>query len=710
MSDILVFHNQAANGGGLWQQNATIDVSSGLFISNSVSSEGGGVFGSAGAVRFDNSVFWENIAANGGALRLNNSGGSTANNSCIMGNSDTALVHLTGGQMNATNTWWGAADGPSGAGPGSGDSVDTGVNFTPFQTSAPDFCTESAIEAGITISPTSLSLVEGTSDIVTVTLTSEPTATVTITLTSDSPRCTVSPTPIELNSTNWQTGTQFTVAAVDNQVADGTAVCEITSEATSADANYDGLSGAPVIVTVTDNDRIEVIATPTQMTLAEGESGAVTVTLTAEPVTPVTATLTSDNPRCTISPPTVQLNSANWQTGAQTTSTAVDNQIVDGDAVCRIITSISSGNARHIRRGVTPPVIVNVIDNDEAGLVVSPTNLDLVEGITGTLTLTLTSEPTATVVVTLTSDSSRCTVGPTPVELNNTNWQTGTSILVTALDNPVVDGDAVCTITSSAGSDDANYNGLTATPVIVNVADNDQAGIIISPTSLSLVEGITGTLTISLTSEPTATVAVTLTSDSPRCTVSPTSVELTSTNWQTGMTVMVTAVDNQVVDGAASCNVTSIAGSDDANYDGLTGEPVTVNVTDNDQAGIVISPTTLSLVEGITGTVRITLTSEPTATVAVTLISDSPRCTVSPTSTNLDSSTWQAGVQVTITAVDNQVVDGAAVCEITSEASSSDPNYEGLAGPPVTVNVEDNDQPVVDGIRYFPIIENRTAP
>jgi len=36
--------------------------------------------------------------------------------------------------INAENNWWGAADGPSGVGPGSGDKVTAGVDFAPFRT------------------------------------------------------------------------------------------------------------------------------------------------------------------------------------------------------------------------------------------------------------------------------------------------------------------------------------------------------------------------------------------------------------------------------------------------------------------------------------------------------------------------------------------------------------------------------------------------
>ncbi|MEK7833025.1 MAG: right-handed parallel beta-helix repeat-containing protein [Acidobacteriota bacterium] len=43
-------------------------------------------------------------------------------------------LQVVGSTANATNNWWGATNGPSGAGGGSGDSIATGVPFTPFLT------------------------------------------------------------------------------------------------------------------------------------------------------------------------------------------------------------------------------------------------------------------------------------------------------------------------------------------------------------------------------------------------------------------------------------------------------------------------------------------------------------------------------------------------------------------------------------------------
>lgn len=56
----------------------------------------------------------------------------------IVGNINSGFGLNNGGTgtVTATGNWWGSASGPSGAGPGTGDSVSTGVTFTPWLTSA----------------------------------------------------------------------------------------------------------------------------------------------------------------------------------------------------------------------------------------------------------------------------------------------------------------------------------------------------------------------------------------------------------------------------------------------------------------------------------------------------------------------------------------------------------------------------------------------
>lgn len=79
---------------------------------------------------------------NGEALPTGGDPLDSANN-CITGNTAGVSLVLNGGTATAISflqNWWGAANGPSGAGGGNGDSVSSGIGFDPFLTSAPAGC------------------------------------------------------------------------------------------------------------------------------------------------------------------------------------------------------------------------------------------------------------------------------------------------------------------------------------------------------------------------------------------------------------------------------------------------------------------------------------------------------------------------------------------------------------------------------------------
>jgi hypothetical protein len=63
--------------------------------------------------------------------------GSTGN--CVVGNT-TGVSNTTGTPITFENNWWGASDGPSGSGAGSGDAVTTDVDYDPWLTSEADIC------------------------------------------------------------------------------------------------------------------------------------------------------------------------------------------------------------------------------------------------------------------------------------------------------------------------------------------------------------------------------------------------------------------------------------------------------------------------------------------------------------------------------------------------------------------------------------------
>src|SRR2546427_11929 len=315
--------------------------------------------------------------------------------------------------------------------------------------------------------------------------------------------------------------------------------------------------------------------------------------------------------------------------------------------------------------------------------------------------MALTSQPTANVTIGLSSsDLTEGTVAPASVTFTSANWNMAQTVTVTGADDFAVDGNVAYTIlTAAATSTDASYNGLNAADVGVTNTDDDTAGIAVSPTSgLTTTEGGgTATLTVVLTSQPTANVTIGLSSsDLPEGTVAPASVTFTSGNWNTAQTVTVTGADDFVVDGAVAYTiVTASATSADAGYNGLDAADVGVTNTDNDTAGITVSPTSgLTTTEGGgTASFTVVLTSQPTANVTIGLSSsDLTEGTVAPASLTFTSGNWNTAQTVAVTGVDDFVADGGVTYTIvTAAATSTDAGYSGLNAADVTVTNTDND-------------------
>ncbi|MCP4985691.1 MAG: DUF11 domain-containing protein, partial [Colwellia sp.] len=141
----------AARGGGIRNnRGGQLTITNSQIISNTALGEGGGIenqnFTGAAVMTVTNSIIaYNQSGSTGGGLWLAD-GTATIDNSCIVFNTDTAVSGLV---ITATGNWWGAADGPSGVGSGSGDSVGSGISYTPYLTSAPAGCPSFVADMGI---------------------------------------------------------------------------------------------------------------------------------------------------------------------------------------------------------------------------------------------------------------------------------------------------------------------------------------------------------------------------------------------------------------------------------------------------------------------------------------------------------------------------------------------------------------------------------
>ncbi len=232
------------------------------------------------------------------------------------------------------------------------------------------------------------------------------------------------------------------------------------------------------------------------------------------------------------------------------------------------------------------------------------------------------------------------------------------------------------------------------------ILDDDTAGFTVTESgssTLTAESGTTDDFTVVLDAQPESDVVIDITSsDTGEATVSPASLTFTSANWNTAQTVTVTGVDDSVVDGDTAVSLT--LSIDDANsndfFDPLADHVISVSNTDDDTAGITVSAISGSTTEaGGTATFTVVLNSEPIADVSIALSSsDTTEGTVSPASLAFTTATWNTAQLVTVTGVDDTVVDGDTTYAIvTAAASSSDTTYNGMDPGDVTVINTDDD-------------------
>ncbi len=235
--------------------------------------------------------------------------------------------------------------------------------------------------------------------------------------------------------------------------------------------------------------------------------------------------------------------------------------------------------------------------------------------------------------------------------------------------------------TSSATTSIANDDGAPAFTLVISPSTMAENGGTLSATIRRNTDPA-GALTVNVSSSDTTEASVPST--------------VTFAAGQSSVTFTVTGIDDNIVDGTQSANITvSLAG--------FTSSTATVNVTDNDVAGFLFSQTTgiltgeesqfLTAPNALSAAVTVRLTSQPTSSLVFSLSSsDVTEGTIQPTSIVFTSSNWNQPQQISIFGVDDFVDDGdIAYSIVTGAALSNDPNYSGLNPVDLSVTNIDND-------------------
>ena len=367
---------------------------------------------------------------------------------------------------------------------------------------------------------------------------------------------------------------------------------------------------------------------------------------------------------------------------------------VDGNTYTADITPSGVGN---ITIDVASSVAKDIASNDNTAAVQAVTIYDatapsvVIQGVPATVS----SLSAYTVTIQFSEDVTGFALGDITVG----NGSAGNFVSVdgntyTADITPTGVGNITIDVAAAVAKDAASNDNTAAVQAVTIYP----IGFTLSKATATTSEnGTTDNFTVVLTAQPNTDVVISITSgDLTEGTVSPATLTFTNANWNVAQTVTVTGVNDFVIDGNTTYNVSVAvnAAASDNSFDLLAAQTVAVTNTDDDTAGIILSlisgPTTEA---GGTATFTIVLNTQPSADVTILLSSnDATEGSVGPGSVTFTSVNWNVPQTITVTGQNDFLIDGNVnYLIVTSAALSADVNYNNLDASDVSVVNTDDD-------------------
>ncbi len=329
--------------------------------------------------------------------------------------------------------------------------------------------------------------------------------------------------------------------------------------------------------------------------------------------------------------------------------------------------------------------------DQQSGLVATPGDgrvtlstaaLTVEEGGSATYTVVLNAEPSGNVTVTVGGASGDVRVEPANLTFTVADWSVPQTVTVSAAEDDDAVADAAVTLTHGASG--GGYDGVEIASITVTVTENDEAGVTVSESVLTVEEGGSATYTVVLETKPTGDVTVTVGDASGDVRVAPSSLTFTVADWSAPQTVTVSAAEDD--DAVADAAVTLTHGASGGGYGGVEIASITVTVTENDEAGVTVSESALTVEEGSSATYTVVLETEPAGDVTVMPSSADLSAVAVSGPLIFTASDWKVPQTVTVTGMlDDDTDDVVAV--VSHAVSGGD--YDGVTADPVRVTVTD---------------------
>ena len=499
----------------------------------------------------------------------------------------------------------------------------------------------------------------------------------------------------------WDQAQTVTVsAAQDADAANDTAT--VVHAVSGADYGANSVTAGDVSVAV-DDDETALTLTVNPAALDEHGGGtSVTVTGTLDGVTrdvPTTLTVSmgaaddaaiEGTDYAVVNDLSLTIPSGQASGTVTFTLTTMDDLIDEPDEAVSITATIPDAGFEVI--GTT----LSISDNDERGVRISPTSLNVPEGGDATYTVVLTSQPTGEVTVTpsLGSGDTDVTVSAA-LTFDATTWDQAQTVTVSAAQDADAANDTATIVHAISGAD-YSANSVTADDVSVTVDDDETAvTLTVNPAAVAEDGGgtnvtVTGTLDGVTRTEPTTlTVRVGASDDAAtegadHAAVNDLSLTIPSGQASGTVTFTLTTMDDLIDESDEAVSITGTI--EDAGFEVIG---TTVSITDNDERGVTVSPSVLILSEGASTTYTVVLDTEPTEIVTVTpSVSGSPDLTFTPSSLTFTPSDWDTAQTMTVSATEDD--DAYHDSSIVSHAAEG-AEYASLVDGAIPVTISDNE-------------------
>ena len=371
---------------------------------------------------------------------------------------------------------------------------------------------------------------------------------------------TASPSSGTLMFTPGETQKTISVHSIDdsiNEPEEETLVVTLRNPQ-NAVLNRDRATG---IIKDNDDPDVSVQFASSAYSVAEGETVAVRVTLSADPERIVTIPITTVDEATTAATEDYSLQSTNvtfesGETSKDITLTVADDDLDDDDeSVVLGFGTLPDG----VSAGERDRVTITILDNDDPDVSAefASSAYSVTEGETATVRVTLSADPERTVTIPITTVDEATTAATEDYSLQSTNvtfasGETSKDITLTATDDDLDDDDESVVLGFGTLPDGVSAGERDRTTITILDNDDPDVSVEFASSAYSVVEGETAAVRITLSADPERTVTIPITVDEATTAAAEDySLQSTSVAFESGETskdITLTATDDDLDD------------------------------------------------------------------------------------------------------------------------------------------------------------------